>query len=367
MFTFSLLSLVLTKLTTVTLVKMVFSPEEQAVCVSWFIETRSDTQTRRNFLTSFNREPPSRPTIRQWHRKFMQTGSVLHQKGAGRPRTSEENVERVREAFHQSPKKSVRTASRQLQMPRSTVHKVLRKVLKFKAYKVQLLHEIKANDKPKRMEFAVYMLDRIVNEGAFLKNILFSDEATFHVSGLLNRHNCRIWGSEHPHEIREIERDSPKLNVWCGVMYERIVGPFFFAERTITGDIYLDMLTEYVIPQLEEFQPQIIFQQDGAPPHWNLNVRNHLDTVFPGRWIGRDGPIPWPPRSPDITPMDFSVWGFVKDTVYKTKVNNIAELRQKIIEAFQTIDPYQLQNTWRELEYRLETLRATNGEHIEIM
>lgn len=56
--------------------------------------------------------------------------------------------------------------------------------------------------------------------------------------------------------------------------------------------------------------------------------------------------------------MAFSVWGFVKDAGYKTKVNNIEELRQTITAAFQTIAAHQLRNTWREIEYRLETLKA---------
>ena len=61
------------------------------------------------------------------------------------------------------------------------------------------------------------------------------------------------------------------------------------------------MLELYVAPQLVELQPWIIFQQDGAPPHWDSDVRRFLDATFPNKWIGSDGPTPWPPRSPDIT------------------------------------------------------------------
>ncbi|KAJ8878426.1 hypothetical protein PR048_019004 [Dryococelus australis] len=49
-------------------------------------------------------------------------------------------------------------------------------------------------------EFAGDMLQRIDEDDNFLKQVVFSDEATFHVSDVLNRHNVRIWGSEHPHE-----------------------------------------------------------------------------------------------------------------------------------------------------------------------
>ena len=66
-------------------------------------------------------------------------------------------------------------------------------------------------------------------------------------------------------------------------------------------------------PQLEKYQPQVIFQQDGASPHWGLEVRQFLNDTFPDGWIGRDGSIPGPPRSPDTTPLDFFLWGYVKD------------------------------------------------------
>ncbi|ENN83121.1 hypothetical protein YQE_00518, partial [Dendroctonus ponderosae] len=58
------------------------------------------------------------------------------------------------------------------------------------------------------------------------------------------------------------------------------------------------------------------FQHDGAPPHNFSQVRNHLDVTFPGAWIGRNGPILWPPRSPDLSPLDFFWCGAVKNTVY---------------------------------------------------
>ena len=56
---------------------------------------------------------------------------------------------------------------------------------------------------PRRKEFAVNMLQRISEDEAFLKRVCFSDEATFHVLGKLNKHNVRIWESENPHANRE--------------------------------------------------------------------------------------------------------------------------------------------------------------------
>ena len=175
--------------------------------------------------------------------------SMLGGVGHGvRPRISEENIERVRQAFCRSPMKSIRTASRQLELPPSTVHKVLHKNLRLHANKVQMLQALQPNYIPRRKEFAVNMLQRISEDEAFLKRVRFSNEATFHVSRKLNKHNVRIWGSEHPYVIRELQRDSPKVNVWCGIMCNRINEPFFFHEASITADVYLDLLTEYVAP-----------------------------------------------------------------------------------------------------------------------
>jgi len=97
----------------------------------------------------------------------------------------------------------------------------------------------------------------------------------------------------------------------------------------------------------EEFRPWIIFQQDGAPPHWGLDIRRFLDATFPNRWIGTDCPTPWPPRSPDITPLDLFLWGYVKDKVFSTPVPDITYLKARNNRRF-------CYNNWRHV-----------GEHVE--
>jgi len=91
-----------------------------------------------------------------------------------------------------------------------------------------------------------------------------------------------------------------------------------------------------------------------------------LDAPFPNRWIGRDGPTPWPPRSPDIIHLDFFLGGYVKDKVFSTPFPDIINLKARITDAFATITEDMLENTWREIDYRLDVLRATKGEHVEV-
>ena len=56
----------------------------------------------------------------------------------------------------------------------------------------------------------------------------------------------------------------------------------------------------------------------------------------------------------------------LKDVVYRRKVRDVADLRQRIIEAVELITPHMLINTWQQLEYHLGICQATTGAHIEV-
>ena len=58
------------------------------------------------------------------------------------------------------------------------------------------------------------------------------------------------------------------------------------------------------------------FQQDGCPAHYSLAARREVDNQFTNRWIGRQGPVEWPARSPDHIPLDFFLWGYLKNKIY---------------------------------------------------
>jgi hypothetical protein len=82
------------------------------------------------------------------------------------------------------------------------------------------------------------------------------------------------------------------------------------------------MLEEILVPILEEDSPDdMLFQQDGALPHFRKEVTDFLNSKFSDlksqfsryTWIGRSEPIAWPPRSPDLTPPDFFFQGYIKD------------------------------------------------------
>lgn len=345
--------------------------DRRAFCVLDYHVNQSVTVVQRHFRTRFGEDPPSGPSIRKWYSDFTTRGCICRRKSSGRPAVSEETVDRIRESFTRSPQKSTIVASRELQIPKSTVWKVLRKRLKFHPYRLQMMQFLKEEDKMVRRTFCENMQTLMENDDEFFESIVFSDECTFHLSGKVNKHNVRIWGSEKPNTCVQHVRDSPKVNVFCALSVQKVYGPFFFVEKTIGGFEYLDMLQQWLLPQLEQGMPNVIFQQDGAPPHFHNEVRLELNTRLTNRWIGRVGNddkelLPWPPRSPDLTPLDFFLWGYVKDLVYKPPLpETILDLRGRITAAIGTVDHGMLQRTWAEMDYRLDVCRVTNGAHIE--
>ena len=126
------------------------------------------------------------------------------------------------------------------------------------------------------------------------------------------------------------------------------------------------MLQLSAVPQIQDAGAGVLFQQDAATPHYANMVGAFLDTTFPQGWIGRGGFKAWPPRSPDITPLDFFFWGYVKQCVYSVRINDIDHLKERIRDAIHSVTPDVLLRVWNELEYRLDVCRVTNGSHIEL-
>ena len=343
------------------------STEERVAIVCARIRGLTYQQVQEDFTRKFKKQAPTRAAIKNLVNKFKRTGSVKDEDRSGRPSITPEAVQSVQEAVTRSPEASTRRLSRELAIPHTTVWKTLRYHLKKHAYHVQIVHKLEAEDYAARQAMCYDLLEAVRNEN-LMENVLFSDEATFHISGHVNRHNCRIWANEQPNRLHESQRDTPKVNVWIGITKSKLYGPFMFAERTITGEIYLDMLQQYLEPQLisDGIIDTVVYQQDGAPPHFATIVRNYLNETFPDRWIGRGSQRLWAPRSPDLNPLDFFVWGFLKSKVYRVKIRSIQQLKQRIMAAAADITPETLQKVFRSAEERWQLCLDTQGGHVEL-
>ena len=124
--------------------------------------------------------------------------------------------------------------------------------------------------------------------------------------------------------------NSPKLNVWVATCQYRYIGPFFHKDQqgaivNVDGARYLEMLENFFIPELFNFYThhdldpsQFWFMQDVARCHITRNPQvNVIDFQFGAQTIGEKLGEHRPARSPDLTPCEFFLWGYLKEEVYK--------------------------------------------------
>ena len=104
------------------------------------------------------------------------------------------------------------------------------------------------------------------------------------------------------------------------------------------------------------------FLQDGATPHTANNVQDYLRSKFSDRFFDKEK---WPPRSPDLNPCDFFLWGYLKERVYNPIPDSLDTLKRNITREFKNISKDTLKNTFDDFYKRLEILKTNGGGHVE--
>ncbi|GBO39858.1 hypothetical protein AVEN_245212-1 [Araneus ventricosus] len=98
----------------------------------------------------------------------------------------------------------------------------------------------------------------------------------------------------------------------------------------------------------------IIFRTKNKPTKWHSGVAN-----------GYSGFQEWPPRSPDLTPMDFFLWGYLKQQVYATPPPTLQDLQRRITDACANVAPAMPHHVQREVQARVHTCIVADGEKFE--
>lgn len=324
----------------------------------------------RDFFGAYKR--PSLQAIHDLIKKFEETGSVHDKPHPGRPKAENfaENIAVINESVETDRATSVRRRSQLLCISPTSLWRILHKNLHLHAYKIQLTQELKETDHGQRREFVAWMLkQRTINPG-FVGKIIFSDEAHFTLNGTVNKQNSRVWGEENPRIILTHALHAQKCTVWCALWSGGIVGPFFFEDHcgkpvTVNSMRYNAMLKDFLWPQLDGIDhSDVYFQQDGATSHTTRENISLLRTKFPGRVISRNGDINWPPRSCDLTPLDFFLWGYLKGRVFINKPATIADLKENIRAAVREIDIKVIEKVLRNFDNRIDVCHHSCGGHL---
>lgn len=157
------------------------------------------------------------------------------------------------------------------------------------------------------------------------------------------------------------------FNVWVGIFRGRFIGPYLF-EGNLRAMHYLQILEQFIEPIVDDLpliQNTVYYQQDGAPSHNAGIISQFLNEQFGNCWFGNRGPIHWPARSPDLTPLDFFLWGRIKDLTYQQRPNSREALEAALRHAFNLISPVELINAVNNVRKRCRLCLNQNGAQFE--
>lgn len=249
---------------------------------------------------------------------------------------------------------SIRKCAETVNLTKSSVHRICKKKLKLYPYKILLVQELSELDQVFRCESAI-LYQQILPK--CLNLFFFSDEATFKTDGTVNRWNCRVWGNECPNRYQISKQNAGKVTVWAAISSAHVFGPYFFPGN-VTGDEYRAIIENFFIPDLQqqfnanEFN-QVWFMQDGAPAHTAAATQTLLQTTFGENIVSRFMQIEWPPRSPDLNPCDYFLWGYIRDKVYHPDnglMNGTPDLTNRILTAFHDLRNNAMENVQTAVE-----------------
>ena len=126
--------------------------------------------------------------------------------------SDEEKVDEVRDFCRTESTTSVRAVVTAYSVPRTTTHRITTEYLSLKPYKAKFVQQIYEEDMQDRVEMCQTLIP-MLEDNTTQDNVFFSDEATFYLNGVVNKHNIRYWCETNPHATVETVMNSPKVNV----------------------------------------------------------------------------------------------------------------------------------------------------------
>ncbi len=199
--------------------------------------------------------------------------------------------------------------ARELNISRTSVQRIIRNDLGLWAYKKRIEPLLTDAQKAKRIKFSNWVRNNFRKEQTL--KILFSDEKLFDLNGMYKAQNDRIWAVNRDEAdknggIKQKKRFSQKVMVWLGACSKSVTPLIIILDKdTVDHDRYI----KEVLPVALKYGNKIFgddwtFQQDGATPHTHYFTQQWCHDNLPA-FIDKDR---WPPNSPDLNSLDYSIW-----------------------------------------------------------
>ncbi len=284
--------------------------------------------------------------------KYEETGSVKNRPGQGRKRllTSKEVARVVKKA--KSGKSAAEISRESARSRKKFSTDTARRRLKESGLQwlvVQKRETITPQQQAKRLSFAKKML-------AFdWKNVLFTDEKTFQLSG----GPYKKWQDPENRDEAPKTRHAPKIHVWAGIGYYWKTDLYVFDEN-LDGELYRKILRQRIPPRLSLDCPMKkrgnwVFLQDNDPKHTAKKTQQYLDEIAPDRI--RD----FPPNSPDFNVQE-DAWSQLEQAIKKKNIPNVTALKKTLKKEWNNLSWDKMRGSIMSLPSRLEECISRDGQ-----
>ena len=309
----------------------------------------------------------NRTTVWKIVKKFNETGTTLDKPGRGRKRTvrTPKLVKNTREKLRRNPHRSHRKLAAEANVSNSTMYRVMKDDLGKKPYKMLHRHELTEHHKRMRMERSRQILDEI-DQGT-LPNLVFTDEKKFDIQQVVNQQNDRVWGSSTSVEGRIVtRRQNPQsVMIWAAVTPSGR-SPLVFVPSGVklNSERYVsDILESHLLPWADKHFQGLPWslQQDSAPSHGSKMTQTWIQRKIPS-FISKEL---WPARSPDLNPLDFSIWSILKAKVSACPHSSLDALKAKLKKEWDAIPQEQIRAACDAFVGRLKAVVRNKGGYIE--
>lgn len=275
-------------------------------------------------------------TIQRWCKMIGEIGSIKLSKSPGHPRSvrTKEVIKKVKGLLKQKKRVTTRKLASELAISKTTMSRILKNDLRLKCYKKIIQPLLSNAHKAKRIKFGNWARNHYRKSDTM--RILFSDEKMFDLNGAYNSQNDRIWAVNRVEASKKggIKRNvkfPQKVMVWLGACSKGVTPLVILDKGTVDHERYIKKVLPVALKYGNKmFGDQWTFQQDGAKAHTHHLSQQWCRDNFPDFIVaGR-----WPPNSPDLNPLDYSVWEELVQAMtwrrVKSKSSLISEIKRGV-------------------------------------
>ena len=273
-------------------------------------------------------------------------------------------LRKLKRTVEAKPTNSIRNVAKKLNVHERTIRQSL-KVIGKRSVVRPPRHLLTQRQKEVRLERGKRLLNQLKSLPPSTVKI-FSDKKIFTIDQSYNRRNDRqivdMGASGDP--VSRTKHPASIMMLGIVTSSGHKAPPIFILEgEKVNTEVYLAILRSKVLPWLRKTFPNggYVFQQDSAPAHASKKTQEWLRMNVAGFW---DKSL-WPSNSPDLNPLDYSVWSVVETNSCKTPHPNVDSLKTSVAKAWRALKPGYLIKTCRAFRPRLERMIELQGGLIE--